>query len=96
MRTMPMTDGMGRMAELCEGVVREHERIVLTRPDGNVVLVAEDEWDNMVETLRVLHDEPIMHSLRESFEARAAGTRPPGKSIEEVFSDVVNQHPEAG
>ena len=96
MRTMPLTDGLGRIPELCEDVVREHDRVVLTRPEGNVVLVAEEDWDNMIETLRVVQDKVAMRALLEAHAARDAGRPLPGKSIEEVFSDVVGEDSQSG
>ena len=38
----------------------------------------------------VLDDPVMMRSLREAWAYRRADTRPPGKSLEEVFSDILD------
>lgn len=84
------------LPDLCEAVVRDHEEVVLTGDDGNVVMISEREWEGTQETLRVLRDPIALEALLNGHRVRDEGERPEGKSPEEVFDDLVDQHPPTG
>jgi len=87
MQTISISEVYERLPELCEAVVGDDEQIVLTREDGDVVLISADEWENYRETMRLLRDRDALKALVQSFKDHDAG-KSRGKSVEEVFRDL--------
>ncbi|MGE0086810.1 MAG: type II toxin-antitoxin system Phd/YefM family antitoxin [Desulfococcaceae bacterium] len=88
MQIMSISEAHEKLFDLPRHVVSEHEEIVVTHRDGNIVLISMDKWESYKETLRLLKDRSALHSLIESFENRDRG-QSSGKSFEEVFSDLI-------
>ena len=96
MRAVTIAQGTATLPELCEAVVRDHEEVVLTGEDGNVVMVSEHDWEIMQETLKVLEDPVALRALVDGHRVRDEGQRPEGKSPEQVFEDSGDRHPPTG
>lgn len=95
MRSVTVAQGTAMLPDLCEAVVRDHEEVVLTGEDGNVVMVSEHDWEITRESLRVLRDPIALRALLAGHRIRDEGRKPEGKTAEEVFDDLVDQHPPA-
>lgn len=64
---VPFTEARARLTELLDEVNERHEHVVITRngrPAG--VVLANDEYEALVETLEVLEDDDALEALRES------------------------------
>lgn len=74
--TVPFTEAKAHLSELVDSVVRERERVYITR-NGRpaAVLVNPDELEALEETVEILQDEKLLESLRRSRRESAAGKR---------------------
>ncbi|MPZ28523.1 MAG: type II toxin-antitoxin system prevent-host-death family antitoxin [Micromonosporaceae bacterium] len=74
MTTVTVTDAKARLTELLAEVQTTRDRVHITRnglPAG--VLLSEDEFESLMETLNVLSDPVAMAGLAEAKAAAAAG-----------------------
>ncbi|MDQ3571739.1 MAG: type II toxin-antitoxin system Phd/YefM family antitoxin [Actinomycetota bacterium] len=68
-KVVPFTVARSTLSELLDEVNDRHEHVVITRkgrPAG--VVLSNEEYDALVETLEVLEDEDTLAALRESEE----------------------------
>ena len=72
--TLPLATVKARLSEIVDRVLREQERVVITR-NGKpaAVLVSPDDLEGLEETLAIMSDPGLMQSLRESDEAVPRG-----------------------
>jgi prevent-host-death family protein len=66
-KTVPFTEARARLTELLDEVNERHEHVVITRngrPAG--VVLSNEEYEALAETLEVLEDEEALEALRES------------------------------
>jgi prevent-host-death family protein len=66
-KTVPFTEARAGLTELLDEVNERHEHVVITRngrPAG--VVLSNDEYEALAETLEVLEDEGALDALRES------------------------------
>ena len=66
-KTVPFTEARARLTELLDEVNERHEHVVITRngrPAG--VMLSNEEYEALAETLEVLEDEEALEALRES------------------------------
>ncbi len=89
MQAVSMSEARKRLFELREYVVNDHEPVIVTHKHGNMVMISMDEWESYHETLRLLNDTSALQALFQSFEDRKQGMMR-GKSVEEVFADVLS------
>lgn len=72
-----------------ESILRQtidnQEETVVVTDNGNVVLVEQNEWNSIMETLRLFSDKRSLNALLEGIEARKNGTAIKGKSITNIF-----------
>ena len=62
MTTMSATEARKQLYKLLDDVAQSHEPVRITGKRGNAVLVAEDDWRAVQETLHLLS----IHGMRES------------------------------
>jgi antitoxin YefM len=74
--TVPFTEAKAHLSELVDGVVRERERVYITRKGRPAaVLVSPDELEALDETVEILQDKKLLESLRRSRRESASGKR---------------------
>ncbi|MBL4825589.1 MAG: type II toxin-antitoxin system Phd/YefM family antitoxin [SAR324 cluster bacterium] len=88
MEALTISEGRKRLFELRTQVVSDHEQVILTHKNGNIVLISMEEWESYQETQRLLKDKETMKALIQSFEDHD-GRKQYGKSVNEVFSDLI-------
>ncbi|MEX0833099.1 MAG: type II toxin-antitoxin system Phd/YefM family antitoxin [Actinomycetota bacterium] len=73
---VPFTEAKAHLSELVDRVLREQDRIVVTR-NGRpaAVLLSPDDLESLEETVEILRDDELMTSLRRSRKEAAAGKR---------------------
>lgn len=73
---VPFTEAKAHLSELVDGVLRERERIYITRKgEPAAVLINPDELDSLDETVEILQDRKLLESIRRSRRESAAGKR---------------------
>lgn len=87
MEALSISEGRERLFELREKVISDHDQVILTHKDGNVVLISMDEWNSYKETQRLLRDKETLRALLQSFEDHDM-KKTHGRSVDEVFSDL--------
>jgi prevent-host-death family protein len=74
--TIPFTEAKAHLSDLVDRVLREHERIYVTRKGRPaVVLMNPDELESLEETVEILQDRRLLESIRRSRREAAAGKR---------------------
>jgi antitoxin YefM len=73
-KVVPFTDARAHLTELLDEIERVHEHVVITR-NGRpaAVVMSQDEYESLIETLDVVTDEEAMADLRASEEDVRAG-----------------------
>ena len=63
-KTVPFTEARSGLTELLDEIERVHEHVVITRNGRpSAVMMAQDEYDSLIETLEVLADKDAMADL---------------------------------
>ena len=75
MTTISVTDARTRLYKLVDQACQESEPILITGKRGSVVLVSEDDWRAIQETLRLLEENPPVRAQRPGYENRTANQR---------------------
>ncbi len=66
-RIVPFTEARAHLTELLDDVEARHEHVVITRLGRPAaVLVSNEEWEALEETLEILQDEETLTALRDS------------------------------
>ena len=87
MEALSISEGRKRLFELRDRIVSDHDQVILTHKNGNVVLISMEEWESYQETQRILMDKETMKALIQSFEDHDS-KKHCGRSVKEVFSDL--------
>ena len=65
MPTINVTEARANLYALVQQTRREHEPVLITGKNGNAVLVGEDDWRSIQETLHLLSIPGMRESIRE-------------------------------
>ncbi len=65
MTILNATDARSRLYSLIDETVNTHQPVVITGKRGNAVLVAEEDWNAITETLHLLSVPGMRESIRE-------------------------------
>ena len=75
MTTLNVTEARANLYKLIDDTTVSHEPVVITGKRGNVVLLAEDDWNAINETLHLLSvpgmRESIVEGMQESIDSAA-------------------------
>ena len=75
MTTLNVTEARANLYKLIDDTTASHEPVVITGKRGNVVLLAEDDWNAINETLHLLSvpgmRESILEGMQESIDSAA-------------------------
>ena len=75
MTTLNVTEARANLYKLIDDTTASHEPVVITGKRGNAVLLAEDDWNAINETLHLLSvpgmRESILEGMQESIESVA-------------------------
>ena len=66
MRTVDATQCREGLSSILDRVVRDNERFVVTTKVGNAVIVSEEAWNSLVETLYIMSDPEMLSSMEEA------------------------------
>jgi antitoxin YefM len=73
-KTVPFTEARSGLTALLDEIERVHEHVVITRNGRpSAVMMAQDEYDSLIETLEVLADHEAMADLAASQDDVDAG-----------------------
>lgn len=68
MATLSVTEARANLYKLIEQTLQSHEPVVITGKKGNAVLLSEEDWNAVTETLYLLSIPGTRESIREGME----------------------------
>ena len=80
------------LAEVIARAVQDHEEAAIVSDLGAVVLVPQDEFNSMRETLRLLSDSRALKALLVGHAQRDEGCLSDLPTVEQVFHDLQNSY----
>jgi len=69
-------------------ILRTHEEVNIASENGAIVMIPQDDYEAMQETLRLLQDKKSLKALLDGHEQRDKNQVIQSYSVEEVFSDL--------
>ena len=69
MTTLNATEARSKLYRLIDEAARSHSPVVITGRRGNAVLIAEEDWNAINETLYLLSIPGMRESIREGMES---------------------------
>ena len=69
MTTLDATEARSRLHKLIDEAAQTHRPIVITGKHGNAVLLAEEDWNAINETLHLVSIPGMRESIREGMES---------------------------
>jgi len=88
MRTVTLDQAAVDLKSIIQRAIRDQDETVIASSEGAVVVLDENEWSNIKETLRLLSDKKSLAALLESHVIRDRGEKPEGMTAKEAFRDV--------
>jgi PHD/YefM family antitoxin component YafN of YafNO toxin-antitoxin module len=88
MRTVTLDQATRDLKSIIKKTIRDHDETVIASDEGAVVVLEENEWSNIKETLRLLSDRKSLIALLESHTIRDKGKNPESVTVEEAFNDI--------
>ena len=80
------------LGNLIASAVSDHEEAAIVSDRGSVILIPQEEYDAMQETLRLLMDQRSLNALLMGQAQREAGHRIDFPAVEQVFHDLPDLH----
>ena len=85
--TLPLATVKARFSELVDRVVREQDRVVVTRNGRAVaVLISPDDLEGLEETLAIMSDPELMARIRQGNAEADRGETIPLSEVQELFA----------
>jgi len=88
MQSAKVSEYRNQLAQLHLKVLQDHDPLRVSGKEGDVVVIAADDYENLLETIHVLKDEVTMASLLET-RKQVAATNVKGSEIQEMFNDLM-------
>ena len=76
------------MSNILYHTIETCEEVSISTPKGAVIMIAQDDYESMQETLRLLSDKKSLNALLNSHHNRDKNIVIQSYNIEEVFSDI--------
>ena len=84
MQTLTATDARGKWFELVRKSVKGHQAYRITSKDGDAILLSQEEYESLIETLELLSLPGMAKSIRQAKKEIKQGKT---YSMKEVFGD---------
>ena len=83
MKTITASKARSELFSLLKDTVKGHRQVRITSKEGSVVLMSEEDYESLIETLQLLSEPGFKESIRKADEEIEKGET---LSIEEAFS----------
>ena len=70
--------------------LQTHDAINIASENGAVIMLPQEDYESIMETVRLLADKKSLKALLDSHTQREHGVEPSSYSVEDVFSDLQN------
>lgn len=88
MRSAKVSDYRSALGKYHRQVLEDHDPLRVSGRDGDVVVLAADDFENLQESIYILKDKATMQSLLETRKDMAQGTTP-GVEVQDAFKDLL-------
>ncbi len=88
MKLVSIKDARKQFKEIIHRALKDNEEVMISSDQGNLILISQDDWEQMQESLKLLKDKTALKSLLEGHKTREMGKMVQGKTVSEVFSDL--------
>jgi PHD/YefM family antitoxin component YafN of YafNO toxin-antitoxin module len=88
MQVVSINNALKDLPGLIDRTIKDVEELLIVSDQGSVVMVDQDEWESIQETLRLLQDKKSLNALLESHKLRDENREIEAKSLEEAFYDL--------
>ncbi len=88
MKTVTIKEASKGLESMIDYSLSSYDEVNISTEKGSVVMLPEDEFYAMKETLNLLNDKATMKTLLESIDARENGVTLESYKVEDVFSDL--------
>jgi PHD/YefM family antitoxin component YafN of YafNO toxin-antitoxin module len=88
MHAVSVKNAMKDLPGLIDHTIKNIDEVVIVSDYGSVVVIDQNEWESIQETLRLLKDKRSLKALLESHKLRDKNKKIEAKSIEEAFYDL--------
>ena len=85
MNAIILNKALNNFPLLINNAVSNFEETVIVNEKGSVVVVAQSEWNSIMETIKILKDKQSLKALIEGHNLRKRGAKQESKTIEEAF-----------
>jgi len=88
MNAITINNAISNFPQIVTNTIRNFEETVIVGEQGAVVLVSQQEWNSIMETMRLFRDKKSLQSLIEGHKVRRKKLVPQGKTINQAFYDL--------
>ena len=92
MNTITINNAISNFPQLITNTIRNFEETVIVGEQGSVVLISQQEWNSIMETIRLFRDKKSLKALIEGHNARKKGKKSKSKTINQAFYDLQDTH----
>ncbi|MDH5298990.1 MAG: hypothetical protein OEV91_08220 [Desulfobulbaceae bacterium] len=89
MRTAKVSDYRSALGKFHRQVLEDHDPLRVSGRDGDVVVLAADDFEALRESVYILRDKVTMQSLLETRKEMAARGVLPGVEVDDAFKDLL-------
>lgn len=86
MITAKVSDYRSHLSSFHKKVISDHDPLLISGQDGNVIIIPEDDYENLIESIYILRDKITMRSLEET-RKNVSNNEFSGYDLKEVFLD---------
>jgi PHD/YefM family antitoxin component YafN of YafNO toxin-antitoxin module len=88
MRTITLEQANEDLTSHFNYTLNTHKKVNISSSHGAIVMMPQDDYNSMKETLNLLKDKKSLRALLDGHNARDENIEPRIYSVEEVFSDL--------
>ncbi len=88
MNTIIASKAAQTLPQLIQDTIKNCEETIIVSEEGSVVLIDQNEWESIQETLKLLQDPIAFKALLDGHRAREQGENPKSFTVDEVFNDL--------
>jgi len=88
MKTITLEQASQNLMSHINYTLDTHEEINIFSSNGAIVMIPQDDYESMQETLRLLSDKKSLKALLDSHDARDKGIIQKVYKIEDIFGDI--------
>jgi len=88
MKTMTIEQADKDVSSIINYALKTHDEVNIATNQGSVIILPQEDYESMQETLRLLADKKSLIALLNGHSDREKGLVPKSHSVEDVFSDL--------